>query len=82
MDARSLIEKQIAAHEQATQVDFERVGQLTLQQRADLVDAACGAAVELAAERRRLGIPPISPAPWPESTWDLLRRFAPNGAHG
>ena len=50
-----------------------------LEQRGELIIAACRAAARIEQGRLASGLPPSSPAPWPESTWRLLRAHAPNG---
>ncbi len=54
---------------------------LSLDQRGDLIIAACRAAAVLEQGRIASGLPPSQPVPWPESTWALLRKYAPNGQH-
>jgi len=52
---------------------------LSLDERGELIVAACRAAAQIEEGRLASGLPPSQPAPWPESTWQLLRRYAPNG---
>jgi hypothetical protein len=52
---------------------------LSLEQRGELLIAACRAAAEIERARSSNGLPPSRPAPWPESTWELLRRHASHG---
>lgn len=52
---------------------------LPLDERGELIIAACRAAAQIEQGRLASGLPPSQPAPWPESTWQLLRRYAPNG---
>lgn len=51
----------------------------SLEDRGKLLEAACRAAMEIERGRLASGLPPSQPAPWPESTWELLRRHAPLG---
>jgi hypothetical protein len=51
----------------------------SLQERGDLIIAACRAAAEIERGKIASGRPPSQPAPWPESTWEWLRRFAQRG---
>jgi hypothetical protein len=52
---------------------------LSLDERGELIMAACRAAAQIEQGRLDSGLPPSQPAPWPESTWQLLKRHAPNG---
>lgn len=57
----------------------ELLRSLSLAERGELVISACRAAAQIEQGRLDSGLPPSQPAPWPESTWQLLRRYAPNG---
>ena len=48
---------------------------LSMEERGNLILAKCREAA--AKERARIasGLPPTIPEPWPESTWELLRRL-------
>lgn len=76
---REIIERQVAAHEAATRADYERVGEMTLQERANMIDIVCRVAASQVAWRRQMGYESAKMPRWPESTWDLLKRYAPNG---
>lgn len=52
---------------------------LSLDERGQMIIAACRAAVQIEQGRVASGLPPSQPAPWPDSTWELLKRYAPNG---
>jgi hypothetical protein len=65
-----------AMHQSAE--DLARLRSLTMQERGDMLIAACQAAVEFLEGRARSGLPPPTPAPWPRSTVELFKRFAPN----
>ena len=52
---------------------------MSLEQRGELLMVACRAAAEIERGRSSSGLPPSQPAPWPQSTWELLRRHAPHG---
>jgi hypothetical protein len=54
----------------------ERFRTLSLQERGELLAAACRAAARLEGSRLRMGLPPSRPAPWPASTWDFLAESA------
>jgi hypothetical protein len=56
--------------------EIERLRGLSLEQRGELLMTACRAAAEIEASRRRMGLPPTQPAPWPESTWKFLAEAA------
>ncbi|HUG91431.1 MAG TPA: hypothetical protein VML55_11385 [Planctomycetaceae bacterium] len=58
--------------------DIERLRLLTMKERGEMLIAACQAAVEFLEGRARSGLPPPTPAPWPPSTVELFKRFAPN----
>jgi len=62
------------------QVDTEtdRLRSLSMEQRGEMLDAACELAAELETARRKAGLPPSQPAPWPDSTWEFLRKHAAN----
>lgn len=51
---------------------LNRVSELSLSERGNLLIAACRAAVEIEDSRLRMGLEPLRPAPWPESTWNFL----------
>ncbi len=57
------------------QSDVDQLRGLTLAQRAELIEAACDGAIEIEASRNRMGLPPSTPAPWPESTWNHLAEW-------
>ena len=54
--------------------ETRRLRSLTLEQRGEMLIAACELASEIEAARLRAGLPPSQPAPWPESTWEFLRK--------
>jgi hypothetical protein len=61
-----------------TEEDMARLRRLTVEQRGAMLEACCRSAAQILASRAASGFPPPVPAPWPDSTWELLRRFAPN----
>ncbi|MCU0981862.1 MAG: hypothetical protein MUF25_22145 [Pirellulaceae bacterium] len=68
------------AHRIAEQeTDTPGLRALSLDQRGELIMAACRAAAALERGRIASGLPPSQPVPWPESTWALLRKYAPYG---
>ena len=58
---------------------IEELRSLSLDERGDLIIAACESAAIIAESRKAMGFPPVEPAPWPESTIEFFRRHAPNG---
>jgi hypothetical protein len=56
--------------------DVDRLRKLSLRERGELIWAACQAAAEIEASRRRMGLPPSEPAPWPDSTRQFLAEAA------
>ena len=56
--------------------DIERLRKLSLQERGELLMAACRAAAEIESSRLRMGLPPTRPVPWPESTRKFLAEAA------
>jgi hypothetical protein len=79
MTARELIERQVAAHEDQRLRDRQRIAGLSLEERGPMIDSVCADVVAILKGRQARGLPPSVPAPWPESTWDLLRKYAPYG---
>jgi hypothetical protein len=49
---------------------------LTLEERANLLESACKSAEDLLEARRAAGLPEVVRAPWPASTFELLKKFA------
>jgi hypothetical protein len=50
--------------------DVDHLRSLSMRERAELIEAACAGAVEIEVSRIQTGLPPSTPAPWPESTWN------------
>jgi hypothetical protein len=71
-------ERAVQAHAAADAAENARLRSLTERERAEMLDAACLAAEEIERSRIAAGMPPTQPAPWPASTWEFLRRHAPN----
>jgi len=64
----------------ALQEDQSRaIRELSLEERGRLLVSACRAAAIIERGRLASGLPPSQPAPWPDSTWALLKKYAPNG---
>jgi len=56
--------------------DLLRLRALRLRERGELIETACEAAAAIYRSRLGSGLPDVQPAPWPESTWQFLRRHA------
>lgn len=52
---------------------------LTLDERARMIAEACELATAILQGREAMDLPPPGRAPWPESTWALLRKPAGHG---
>ncbi len=75
-DAKNKIEMQVAGHQATEEEDLARLRSLSMEERGQLIKAACEASAEIERSRRAAGFPPIKPDPWPESTWEFLRKHA------
>ena len=75
-EANLVMDKQAAAHAAAHDGDIARLRALSVRERGELIESACEAAAEIQRSRLAAGLPGIQPAPWPESTWEFLRRAA------
>jgi len=58
------------------QTDIAALRAMSDRERGALIDAACAAGAEIEAARAQMGLPPVTPAPWPESTWIFLAEWA------
>lgn len=56
--------------------DLDRLRQLSVDERGNLLAIACNDAAEIEASRIKMGMPPSQPVPWPESTWKFLAEAA------
>lgn len=65
------------AHSSVESMELERLQTLSLRERGELLEAACAAAMEIERCREAARMSPTGPAPWPQSTWDYLRKHAP-----
>jgi len=52
-----------------------RIRALSDRERGEMVAAVCRAAGKIHAGRIASGLPPSQPTPWPDSTWELLKRL-------
>lgn len=55
---------------------IDRLRALTLEQRGQMIVAACRAARKIEHARMRAGLPPVTPVPWPASTLEFLKKHA------
>jgi hypothetical protein len=72
------VERMIAAEREQHELEIERLRGLSDLERSQMLKAVCLAAAKLHASRVKAGLPPATPAPWPQSTWEFLRQHAPN----
>ena len=72
------IESMIFAEREQHERELERLRGLSDRDRSQMLKAVCRAAARLHASRVKAGLPGAIPAPWPQSTWELLRRHAVN----
>jgi hypothetical protein len=70
------VERQIAAHAAAESEGIARLRTLSMRERGRMLKAACEAAAQIQASRLAAGLPPVQREPWPESTWEFLRKHA------
>lgn len=63
----------------ASEIDVKALRAMSMEERGRLLSAACrlGAAIERS--KKQMGLRSSEPAPWPPSTWEFLRKHAPNG---
>jgi len=66
----------VKAHNAADDAEIARLRGLTMRERSELIESACEAAAVILASRRAAGLPDGQPDPWPESTWEFLRKHA------
>ena len=58
------------------EAEIERLRGLSDRERGEEILAVCRAAAMIHAGRVASGLPPATPAPWPASTWEFLRKCA------
>jgi hypothetical protein len=56
--------------------ELDRIRKMTMEERGKLIIVACETAAEIEVSRQRMGLPPVLPAPWPDSTWKFLAECA------
>jgi len=66
----------VRAHNAADDAEIARLRGMTMRERSELIESACEAAAVIYRSRLAAGLPDVEPAPWPESTWEFLRKHA------
>ena len=66
----------VRAHNAADEAEIARLRGITMRERSELIESACEAAAVIYRSRLAAGLPDVEPAPWPESTWEFLRKHA------
>jgi hypothetical protein len=69
-------EEAFEAHARADAEEVARLRTLSASERARMIEAACADAAQIERSRLAAGMPRTEPAPWPQSTWDFLRKCA------
>jgi hypothetical protein len=72
------IDAQIAGHALAEAASTARLSAASMAERSRLIEVACRAAAIALRDRAAAGAKPAQPVPWPQSTWEFLRRHAAN----
>ena len=72
----SAMEELVKAHAMAADRDATPLQALGPHERGALIELACEAAATINRSRLAAGLPAATPAPWPTSTWDFLRKHA------
>jgi hypothetical protein len=73
------VERMIAAEREQHELEIERLRGLSDEEKGEMISAVCRLAAAIVEGRKKAGLPPPIPTPWPESTWELLRRLAAHG---
>ena len=58
--------------------DLAGVRAMTVEEHRARLEAVCRDAVTIEAVKTEMGLPPSQSHPWPESTWELLKRLTAN----
>jgi hypothetical protein len=69
-------EEAIRAHAASDREDLVHLRSLSMQERSTLLASACAAAAAIQRSRIAAGLGEAKPAPWPDSTWEFLRKHA------
>jgi len=77
-DIREKLDRQVAAAS-AAENDDESLRTMSMAERGRRLAAACRLAASVERSKTKSGMPPSQPEPWPDSTWEFLRKHAPNG---
>jgi hypothetical protein len=70
------IDAQIAGHASVEAASLERLRVISMEERSQLIEAACRAAAVVLRDRAATGALPVRPIRWPPSTCDFLKRHA------
>jgi hypothetical protein len=57
-----------------TDEEYEKLRKLSLKERGEMIHTLCREAAAAEADRIESGLPPTPREPWPESTWEFLRK--------
>ena len=68
------IEKFVAGQRLANEAETIRLRNLSLEERGQMIEAACRTAADLSASRREAGLPELVSIPWPRSTFEFLAK--------
>jgi hypothetical protein len=74
-----VIQRMIDAEREQHELEIERLRGLSDEEKGKMVSAVCRLAAAIVEGRKKSGFAPPVPTPWPDSTWELLRRLAGNG---
>jgi len=77
-DIRSKLDRHVAAVS-AAENDDEHLRTMSMAERGRQLAAACRLAASIERSKIKNGMPPSQPEPWPDSTWEFLRKHAANG---
>ena len=72
MDARTLIERQIAAHEAVSKAERLAFLELSMAERGERLRAVCRTAADICASRVASGLPPCQKPPIPRHALEIL----------
>ncbi|MEA1951196.1 MAG: hypothetical protein U9N87_07420 [Planctomycetota bacterium] len=72
------MQESVEAHATAANQDVAHLKTLSPHERGVMIELACEAAAAINRSRLAAGLPIVESAPWPQSTWDFLRKNAAN----
>ena len=58
--------------------EIERLRGISERERSEMILAVCRTPATIHQGRIKSGLPPATPDPWPQSTWEFLHKHAPN----